>query len=322
MNDVSLDFQFYLQKHNLKLSPISVETVWVNITRLCNQACRHCHVDASPNRAEQMNRDTIDRCLEIIERHEYFRNVDITGGAPELNPNFDYFVIEARKLKRHVIVRHNLTVTFDGDPQTSAQKDYLPEFFAKHEVEILASFPHYEEHITDGQRGKGVFSKSIEGMRQLNRQGYGKDGTGLTLNLVHNCDGPLSPVGRTKLESEFREALRSRYGLIFNRLYCVTNMPINRYCTQLDQTGGYDRYIERLANTFSPEAARQVVCRSLISIGYDGRIYDCDFNQMLNLQIHQPEPATIFDFDLDALRNRSILFGPHCFGCTAGGGSS
>ncbi len=322
MNDVSYDFQLCLQKHDLKLSPISIETVWVNITRHCNQACSHCHVDASPNRTEQMNRHTVDRCLDIIAQHDSLRKVDITGGAPELNPNFDYFVMEARKLRRHVTIRHNLTVTFDGDPKTGAKKAYLPEFFAAHQLEILASLPHYDERITEGVRGKGVFNKSIKGLRQLNRQGYGKGGTGLILNLVHNCDGPLSPAGRVKLESQFREALNSEYGIVFNNLYCVTNMPINRYYSQLKETGDYGRYMEQLANTFSPEAARQVVCRSLISIGYDGRIYDCDFNQMLNLQVRQPEPATIFDFDYEALKNRNILFGPHCFGCTAGGGSS
>jgi radical SAM/Cys-rich protein len=269
-----------------------------------------------------MSRRTVDRCLEIIAQHDRLTSVDITGGAPELNPNFDYFVTEAGKLKRHVVVRTNLTVIFDGDPQTGANKAHLPEFFASQRLEILASLPHYDERITDRQRGDGVFRKSIEGIRQLNGQGYGKDETGLILNLVHNCDGPLSPAARASLESEFKEALHSKYGIVFNRLYCVTNMPINRYYSQLNQTKTYDQYMGWLVNAFTPEAARQVVCRSLISVGFDGRIYDCDFNQMLGMQIHQPEPATIFNFDYDALTNRRILFGPHCFGCTAGGGSS
>jgi radical SAM/Cys-rich protein len=315
------DFQAVLAEHDLRLSPISVETLWVNVTRLCNQACTHCHVDASPERTEQMSRSTVDRCLEILGQHEAYQNLDITGGSPELNPNFEYFVIEARRLKKHVIVRHNLTVIFDGNPQTGEKKDYLPEFFAEHQVEVLASLPHYKQSFTDSVRGPSVFDKSIEGIRQLNALGYGKEKTGLILNLVYNAGGPVSPKNRAELETRFKQEL-SRYDLVFNKLYAVTNMPINRFLSHLKQSGALAEYMDKLLAAFNPEAAEQVVCRSLISVGYDGRIYDCDFNQMLGLQIIGHEPLTLFNCDLEALIRRRILFGPHCFGCTAGGGSS
>lgn len=319
--DKRYDFEAALGKHDLRLSPISIETLWVNVTHLCNQSCHHCHVDASPNRTEQMNRKTIDCCLEILSKYKQIRNLDITGGAPELNPEFDYFVVEARKLNKHIIVRHNLTVVLDGNPQNGESKRYLPGFFAKNQVEILASLPHYESCYTDSVRGTGVFNKSIESIRLLNAEGYGKEEAGLILNLVYNSTGPVSPQERAELEARFREEL-SRYGLIFNKLYAVTNMPINRFRSQLRQSGKYDEYMNTLVKNFDPEAARGVACRSLISVGYDGRIYDCDFNQMLNMQIRDSKPLTIFDFDLDTLVKRRICFAPHCFGCTAGGGSS
>jgi len=315
------DFQGVLQEHRLELNPISIETLWVNVTRQCNQVCTHCHVDASPIRTEQMSRSTVDRCLEILGQYEACRNLDITGGAPELNPNYEYFVIEAKKLDKHVIVRHNLTVTFDGNPQTGENKDYLPAFFAEYKVEILASLPHYKQNLTDDIRGLNVFNKSIEGIRQLNALGYGKENTGLVLNLVYNAGGPVSPGDRAELEAKFKQEL-SRYNLIFNKLYAVTNMPINRFHYQLQQSGTLDEYMGALVAAFNPEAAREVVCRQLVSVGFDGRIYDCDFNQMLGLQITGNEPLTIFNCDFNSLTKRQIRFGPHCFGCTAGGGSS
>ena len=321
-NSHPYDFQAMLRKHNITVSPVTIETLWVNITRLCNQACVHCHVGASPNRKEQMNRPTIDRCLDILAGNSSCKNLDITGGAPELNPDFDYFVIEARKLNKHVIVRHNITVIIDGNPQTGEKKLYLPEFFAENRVEILASLPHCTRDGTDQIRGQGVFEKSIEGIRLLNAYGYGKAGGQLILNLVTNCDGPLSPRDHIDLEKEFRRELINNYGLVFNKLFTVTNMPINRFLSRLQQQGTYDEYMRSLVNAFSQEAAERVICRSLISVDYDGRIYDCDFNQMLNLQIADTKPENIFDVDFEALINRKIKFGSHCFGCTASGGSS
>jgi len=319
--DKRYDFYDALAKRDLKIVPISIETLWVNVTRLCNQACRHCHVDASPRRTEQMERKTVDRCLEILQQYKQIKNLDITGGAPELNPYFDYFVVEARKLNKHVVSRHNLTVIFDGNPDNGEHKEYLPAFFAAHQVEVLASLPHYESHYVDSMRGRGVFQKSIEGLRLLNAAGYGQKDTGLILNLVYNSGGPISPKQRTELETRYRDEL-STYGLIFNKLFAVTNMPVNRFREQLKRAETYDEYMDSLVKNFDTEAARGVACRSLVSVSYDGRIYDCDFNQMLDMQITNSRPLTVFDFDFDALIKRKIQFASHCFGCTAGGGAS
>jgi radical SAM/Cys-rich protein len=321
IKDKRYDFYDVLAKHGLNLAPICIETLWVNITRLCNQACRHCHVAASPGRNEQMSREVVDRCLEILKQYIQIRNLDITGGAPELNPNYDYFVTEARKLYKHVVSRHNLTVIFDGNPENGERKKYLPDFFAENEVEVLASLPHYEPDYTDSVRGRGVFQKSIEGIRLLNSVGYGKRETGLILNLVHNSNGPISSKQRAELEARYRMEL-SRYGLVFNKLYAVTNMPVNRFQAQLQKSGTYNEYMDSLIETFDPEAAKQVACRSLVSVSYDGRLYDCDFNQMLDMQVTDSIPLTVFEFDLEALIKRKIRFGSHCFGCTAGGGAS
>jgi radical SAM/Cys-rich protein len=319
-------FEEKLARHELDLAPFGVETLQVNVTRLCNQACHHCHVDASPKRTEQMSRATVDRCLEILERHPAITKLDITGGAPELNPHFDYFVENARRLNKHVMVRHNLTVTIDGNPQTGESKLYLPEFFARHRVEVISSLPYYQEFFTDKQRGNGVFKKSVESMRMLNEQGYGKsnngEDVGLTLNLVYNPVGAFLPASQESLERQFKKGLEAKFGVVFNSLFTITNMPINRFKKDLERLGAYDEYLTRLVNAFNPSAARGVMCRSLISVGYDGHLYDCDFNQMLDLNLSEESGRTIFDFDLDKLLNRKITFGQHCYGCAAGAGSS
>ncbi len=320
--DFRYNFHSMLEKHKLKLDPISIDTLQVNVTKLCNQACHHCHVDASPNRTEQMDRRTVNRCLEILARYNSIKNLDITGGAPELNPHFDYFVIEARKLNKHVMVRHNLTVTLDGNPKTGEKKTYLPEFFAEHFVEVISSLPYYQEYFTDKQRGKGVFNKSIEAIRLLNAQGYGKEETRLILNLVYNPVGAFLPASQASLEADFKRELYTKFGLVFNNLYTITNMPINRFKEQLLSLGSYEEYMTKLVNAFNPAAAKGVMCLSLISVGYDGRLYDCDFNQMLEMHITNREPMTILNFDFDKLIRRKIRFASHCFGCTAGAGSS
>ncbi|MGH9752060.1 MAG: arsenosugar biosynthesis radical SAM (seleno)protein ArsS [Blastocatellia bacterium] len=316
-------FEEKLAQHGLDLAPLGVETLQVNVTRLCNQACHHCHVDASPKRTEQMSRATVDRCLEILARRAAITKLDITGGAPELNPHFDYFVEAARRLGKHIMVRHNLTVTIDGNPQTGESKRYLPEFFARHQVEVISSLPYYQEFFTDKQRGNGVFKKSIESLRLLNEQGYGKsDGKGLTLNLVYNPVGAFLPAPQERLERQFKKELEAKFGVVFNSLFTITNMPINRFKKDLERLGAYDEYMTRLAGAFNPAAASGVMCRSLISVGYDGRLYDCDFNQMLDLNLSEESGGTIFDFDLDKLLNRRIILGQHCYGCAAGAGSS
>jgi radical SAM/Cys-rich protein len=320
--DGRYDFSGKLKEHGLEIKSLSVETLMMNITRLCNQACSHCHVDASPQRTEQMSLETINRCLEILAQHEVRHNLDITGGAPELNPHFEYLVTEARKLGKHVSVRHNLTVIFDGDPQTGGNRQYLPEFFAENQVEVIASLPYFEQSTTDRIRGQGVFEKSIEGLRLLNSQGYGIDSDRLTLDLVHNCDGPLLPSDRDSLEMKYKHELAANYGITFDRLFTVTNMPINRFRASLIRSGSHEEYMDALVSAFDPSATQGLVCRSLVSIDPDGCVYDCDFNQILGIQIRQESPATVFNLDFDALANRKIMFGPHCFGCTAGGGSS
>jgi radical SAM/Cys-rich protein len=318
------DFEIQLRKAGIELPPLSIETLQVNITKLCNQQCRHCHVDASPARRERMSDEGIAKCLEILERHPGVAKLDITGGAPELHPGFRGFVKRARAIGRHVMVRHNLTVQLDPHPQTGESMEYLPEFFARHRVEVISSLPYYQQYFTDAQRGDGVFGKSIEAMRRLNTRGYGVEGSGLALNLVYNPVGPYLPPAQAALEADYKRELKAKFGVTFNALYTITNMPINRFRLHLQKTGQLEPYMDKLLAAFNPAAAEGVMCRSLISVGHDGRIYDCDFNQMLEMQASGGDgrPLTIFDFDFERVLARGIRFGEHCLGCTAGSGSS
>jgi radical SAM/Cys-rich protein len=268
-----------------------------------------------------MDRRTAEQCVNILRAHTSIATLDVTGGAPELNPHFEYLVMEARRLGKHVMVRHNLTVTLDGNPRTHETKRHLPEFFAANQVEVVSSLPYYQEYFTDKQRGKGVFAKSIDSLRLLNAQGYGRDGSGLVINLVYNPVGAFLPAAQPSLEAEFRRHL-TQHGVVFNKLFTITNMPIHRFRAQLERLGTYDVYMGKLIGAFNPVAAEGVMCRSLISVGYDGKLYDCDFNQMLEMQIDHHEPMTVFNFDMAKLASRRIRFDSHCFGCTAGAGSS
>jgi radical SAM/Cys-rich protein len=242
--------------------------------------------------------------------------VDITGGAPEMNPHFEYLVEQCRARGRKVIDRCNLTVFY------MKGKTHLPEFLAKHQVDIIASLPCYEADNVDHQRGKGVFDRSITALQSLNRLGYGKEETGLTLHLVYNPLGPVLPPPQAGLEQDFKEELKQRYGIQFNRLYTITNMPISRFWDDLSQAGQLEHYYTLLLNNFNPSAMEGLMCRSLLSVGWDGRLYDCDFNQMLDLSFPNGSPQWIGDFNLATLENRRIVTGPHCFGCKAGAGSS
>ena len=322
MTALDSNFERALVSRGLDLRPLSVETLQVNVGKLCNQACKHCHVDAGPKRTEMMSRQAVNRCLEILAAHTQIKNLDITGGAPELNEHFDFFVIEARKLGKHVIVRHNFTVTLDPHPVSGRSMEYLPVFFQEHGCEVISSLPYFQEHETDSQRGQGVFAKSIESMRRLNAIGYGKENTELLLNLVYNPVGAYLPPAQPAIEREFKDHLLKEHGLVFNSLYVITNMPINRFRHFLERAEIYDDYMTRLINAFNPTAAEGVMCRSLVSVGYDGTLYDCDFNQMLEWRVNHGVPNTIWDFDFDTVRNRRIVFGDHCYGCTAGAGSS
>jgi radical SAM/Cys-rich protein len=269
-----------------------------------------------------MDRPVIDQCLKILARQDSFMVLDLTGGAPELNPHFDYFVAEARKMGKKVIVRHNLTVTLDGNPQTGESKTYLPDFFASHAVEVLSSLPCYQPCSTDLQRGSGVFEKSLKSLKMLNERGFGQVDSGLTLNLVYNPAGAFLPPAQHVLEADFKKVLKTRYGIVFNRLYTITNMPIYRFREQLLRQDALDDYMKELVKSFNSSAAEAVMCRNQISVGFDGALYDCDFNQMLGMSIGGESPMTVFDFEPARLLNREILAAPHCFGCTAGAGSS
>ncbi len=287
----------------------------INVGKLCNQTCRHCHVDAGPDRPESMSRETAEFCIRALAQTE-IPTVDVTGGAPELNPNFRWLVEEARALGRHVMDRCNLSVLL-----LPSQAD-LAEFLARHRVEIVASLPYYRASQTDAQRGDGVFQKSIEALKRLNQLGYGIQGTGLVLNLIYNPVGAFLPPKQEAMQTQFRRELDRRYGIRFNHLYAITNMPISRFLEFLIESGNYDSYMERLANAFNPAAAAGVMCRYTLSVGWDGKLYDCDFNQMLDLPVSHGAPAHIRDFDPALLHNRHIVTRNHCYGCTAGSGSS
>ena len=299
----------------LPLLPTGIEVFQINVGRKCNQTCRHCHVDAGPDRKEMMPDAVMDRCLEVIEGTD-IPVVDITGGAPELHKRWREIVVRARAAGKRVMDRCNLTITL------LPNYAYLPEFFAEHEVEVVASLPHYRQRNTDAQRGDGVFEQSIEALRRLNAVGYGREGTGRVLTLVANPVGTFLPGNQASLERDWKQQLRRLYGIEFNRLFTITNMPISRFLEHLEETGALTEYLERLANAFNPAAAAGVMCRNTLSVGWDGTLYDCDFNQMLELPVDPRAPRTIFDFDLEALSRREIVLGPHCFGCTAGAGSS
>jgi radical SAM/Cys-rich protein len=287
----------------------------INVGKLCNQTCAHCHVDAGPDRKEIMTRETAELCIRALAQTD-IPNVDITGGAPELNPNFRWLVEQARALGRHVMDRCNLTVLL-----LNGQTD-LPDFLARHEVEVIASLPYYRAAQTDAQRGEGVFEKSIEALHKLNALGYGKEGTGLLLNLIYNPVGAFLPPRQEAIERQFKWELEQKHGVVFNHLYTITNMPISRFLDFLMATGNYQGYMERLVNAFNPAAAAGVMCRYTISIGWDGMLYDCDFNQMLEMPTGFGAPQHIRDFDAARLHKRSIATGNHCYGCTAGAGST
>ena len=316
-------FEKTLSAHQIDLMRSAPQTLQLNITKMCNQACVHCHVDSSPRRKEQMSDEVLEQCLSVLKKTPSITHVDITGGAPELHPKFRYLVEEARALGKTVLVRHNLTVTMDPHPKTKESLSYLPEYFRDHQVEVVSSLPYYQEFFTDKQRGSGVFQKSIESLRQLNAVGYGKPGSCLILNLVYNPAGAFLPAPQADLERDYKKELKAKFDIEFNSLFAITNMPIHRFRFQLKKAGGYDPYMNKLLNAFNPSAAKSVMCRSIISVSYDGFLYDCDFNQMLGMHIgNDAHRLSIADFDVNTLLNLKIKTAEHCYGCTAGSGSS
>jgi len=309
-------FDDVLAAHALgPLATEGIEVLQVNVGKLCNQTCGHCHVDAGPDRREAMSRETADKVVELLRRHDGMTTLDITGGAPELNPQFRYLVDQGVKLGRRVVDRCNLTVL-----TLPAQSD-LVEFLADREVEITASLPSFRSTGTDAQRGDGVFAKSISALKKLNEAGYGKGG-GRVLNLVHNPVGAFLPGSQTSLERDYRRELSLRHGIVFDRLFAITNMPISRFLEFLERTGNTERYMQLLVRAFNPSAVRGVMCRTHLSVGWDGTLYDCDFNQMLAMAVDHGAPRTLDSLLQSNELSRRIRTGPHCFGCTAGAGSS
>lgn len=299
------------------LKPTEIEIFQVNAGKMCNQVCAHCHVDAGPDRKEIMSKEIMQKCLEVIAATPSIKIVDITGGAPEMNPNFRWFVEECTALGKQVIDRCNLTII-----RANPKYHDLPEFFKKHKVEVVSSLPYFSKSRTDSQRGDGVFESSIKALQMLNEVGYGKEGSGLILNLVYNPSGAFLPANQASLEADFKRQLKRKFDIEFNSLFAITNLPISRFLDYLLESGNYAAYMEKLVEAYNPMAAEHVMCRNTVSIGWDGYLYDCDFNQMLELKVACKNSQHIDDFDVEALRNRSIVLNQHCYGCTAGAGSS
>lgn len=294
------------------LQPAELEIFQINVGKLCNMTCRHCHVDASPDRKEIMTRETVDLCLQALD-HTNAHTVDLTGGAPELNPNFRYLVDQCVARGKHVIDRCNLTVLL------LLTMEDLPEWLAERKVEVVCSLPHYRQRNTDAQRGDGTFEKSIEALKRLNAAGYGTGDPDRQLTLMSNPVGAFLASGQAKLEQEWKAGLMKYQGVSFDRLITLNNMPISRFLEWLESTGNLQGYMELLVNSFNPSTINGLMCRNTLSISWDGYLYDCDFNQMLDLKCEAPH---IRELDLEKLRNRTIVTGRHCFGCTAGAGSS
>ncbi|HHV65445.1 MAG TPA: radical SAM/Cys-rich domain protein [Peptococcaceae bacterium] len=289
-----------------------INIMQINIGKVCNLSCKHCHVEAGPQRTEIMSQEIMAQCLQVMNDHQ-IKTLDITGGAPELNPNHQWLIRQATEINRHVITRCNLTVLND--------KNYahLPEFYAEHKVEVVASLPYYTQKNTDRMRGDGVFQSSIEVLKQLNKLGYGREGSDLKLNLVYNPGGAFLPPAQQGIEADFRRNLLDQYGITFNSLYAIGNFPVGRFLTFLQKSGNLQPYMEKLVAAFNPETVSGVMCRDQISVSWDGYLFDCDFNQMLNLSC---KPKHISDCKAEDLNGREIAVHNHCYACTAGSGSS
>jgi len=294
-----------------------LDILQVNLGYLCNLSCTHCHVNAGPRRTELMDKETIDTILDVIKARDV-KTLDLTGGAPEMNPHFRWFVEEASRIGvKEIIVRSNLTIIL-------ANKKFkdLPEFFKKHKVHLISSLPFYEKKRTDAQRGVGVFDKSIQALIMLNEVGYAQEGTNLQLDLVYNPVGAFLPGNQLELEAEYKRKLKTDFNIDFNSLYTITNLPISRFLDYLLASDNYEDYMEKLVESFNPSTLDGLMCRNTISVDWDGYLYDCDFNQMLALRVDAPKSQHINDFDSEQLSKREIIVNQHCYGCTAGTGSS
>ena len=298
------------------LRPKKLEILQINLGYMCNQVCEHCHVDAGPDRKEIMTRETMVQCLEVIS-NTGAHTLDLTGGAPEMNPDFRWFVEEASKAGiEDFIVRSNLTII------RANKKFYdLPDFFKKHNVHVVSSMPHYTRGKTDKQRGEGVFDKSVKALQELNAIGYGLPGSSLRLDLVYNPTGAFLPGNQDSLEKDFKKALSEDFDIQFHNLFAITNLPISRFLDYLIASENYEDYMHSLVDAYNPAAVENVMCRNTISISWDGWLYDCDFNQMLGLKVDS-KVKHISEYNEDLLNDRNIIISQHCYGCTAGAGSS
>lgn len=304
------------QSGSSPLKPKKFEILQLNLGYMCNQVCSHCHVDAGPDRKEIMTVETMEQCLKVIKTTGA-HTLDLTGGAPEMNPNFRWFVEEASKAGiKDFIVRSNLTII-------KANKKYydLPEFFKKYNIHVISSLPFYKREKTDRQRGNGVFDKSIEVLKMLNEVGYGKATTSLKLDLVYNPSGAFLPSNEEALERDFKKALKKDFNIEFNQLFAITNLPVSRFLEYLIASENYEDYMYALVEAFNPSAVKNLMCTNTLSIAWDGWLYDCDFNQMLGLKVAS-KINHIRDYEEDVLQNRNIVISQHCYGCTAGAGSS
>lgn len=293
----------------------SPDILQLNVGKMCNQTCKHCHVDAGPDRKEIMTRETMEACLDFIDRSEV-KTVDLTGGAPELNPNFRWLVEALSERNVQIIDRCNLTIIL-----ANKRFNDLPDFFAEHKVQVVSSLPHYTAFRTDRQRGNGVFEQSIAALKMLNAVGYGEKYSGLELNLVYNPTGAILPGPQSTLEDEYKKRLKTDFDIDFNQLFVITNMPISRFLDYLVASENYQQYMDKLIEAYNPAAIDGLMCLNTLSVGWDGYLYDCDFNQMLDMKIAAPRQH-ISNIQLDDLIDRKIEVNQHCYGCTAGMGSS
>ena len=304
------------ETNQFPLRPKKLEILQINLGYMCNQVCAHCHVDAGPDRKEIMTIETMQQCLDVIKKTEA-HTLDLTGGAPEMNPNFRWFVEEASKAGiKDFIVRSNLTII-------RANKKYhdLPEFFKKHNVHVVSSMPHWTRGKTDKQRGNGVFDKSIKALQMLNDVGYGMEGSDLKLDLVYNPSGAFLPGDQKALENDFKKALKEDFNILFHNLFAITNLPISRFLDYLIASENYEDYMYQLVEAYNPTAVASVMCTNTLSVSWEGYLYDCDFNQMLELPVNS-KAKHISEFNEDLLEGRNIVISQHCYGCTAGAGSS
>ena len=298
-----------------ELRAVALDTLQVNLGWRCNQSCRHCHLTAGPTRVEQMEKDTIEEIISVVSRWQ-IPIADLTGGTPELNPHFEYLVDALFDLGVRIINRCNLTVLLEPG------KEHLPEFFRDRGVELICSLPYFQEEMVDRLRGPGSFQKSLAALRRLNRLGYGQEGSELQLHLMCNPAGAYFPPPQQTLADLFHRELDRRYDICFHQLYTLLNMPLGRFQEYLHRSKNYDRYVGKLAASFNPGTVPGLMCRHLLSVSWDGKLYDCDFNQALDLPLEPDLPQTIWEFDLPTLQTRRIRLDDHCYGCTAGAGSS